>query len=487
MKSKLLAALVIFMLSKSAMAGGSSAGNGGNTIVCFDGNNQIKSVELLDFYEARIKRGITPDLGADTLSVDDKVALAISRIKGISMQMSEQMAGTTSNFKYQSVFLPGIRLVAVDDSDHLFVPAGCQQEQTAIQKTPEFPGDKLYNIDQDLWNHMDSNNRAGLILHEAFYHLALTQGKPEDSVPVRFLVSSISSAGSITEKDFVQVLRAVKITEVGLHGYQFAITDVEPAFYYNGEFCGGTLAYENKTWFQKVPIRINALIFDLKGSILRMKLSDPAYLKIGNQSLWFAPNEYILVYPDQTIGNGTVLPQNAEFKMDGKYDLRLTDALSKPTLIVVDGTGRLERCDDCQGQVTVDGQVLDVNQYQYVANLISVNVAHLSHFEYKGLDLPVQGKFFMDDRSFLEANLGAPLQLNVGQAQVVFGIGEMEVDVKGHVLYGVLDEDTTLIYSVNHAPTPYLKGMRVYFDSLGEVTQAIYPNPNPITNNGATQ
>ena len=54
------------------MAGGSSAGNGGNTIVCFDGNNQTKSVELLDFYEASVKRGITPDLGDDTLSADDK-------------------------------------------------------------------------------------------------------------------------------------------------------------------------------------------------------------------------------------------------------------------------------------------------------------------------------------------------------------------------------------------------------------------------------
>ena len=483
MKSKLLAALVVFMLSKSAMAGGSSAGNGGNTIVCFDGNNQIKSVELLDFYEARIKRGITPDLGADTLSVDDKVALAISRIKGISMQMSEQMAGTTSNFKYQSVFLPGIRLVAVDDSDHLFVPAGCQQEQTAIQKTPEFPGDKLYNIDQDLWNHMDANNRAGLILHEAFYHIALTQGKPEDSVPVRFLVSSISSAGSITEKDFVQVLRAVKITEVSFHGYEFAVTDVEPQFYYNGKFSGGTLAYEDKTWLQKMPIRVNTVIFGFDGSILRMKLSDPAYLKIGDQSLWFAPNEYILVNPDQTVSNGTVLPQNAEFKMDGKYDLRLTDALSKPTLIVVDRYGRLERCDDCQGQITVGDQVLDVNQYQSVSDFISANVTHLTHFKYEGLDLPIQGKFFGNQAKFLIANLGAPLQLTVGQAPVPFGIGEMEVDANGHVLYGVLNEDTTLVYSVNHTPTPYLKGMRVYFDILGEVTQASYPNPN----NGATQ
>jgi hypothetical protein len=66
MKSKVIASIAVLMLAKSALAGGSSAGNGGNTIVCLDGNGQIQSVELLDFYEARVKRSVNPALGEPT-------------------------------------------------------------------------------------------------------------------------------------------------------------------------------------------------------------------------------------------------------------------------------------------------------------------------------------------------------------------------------------------------------------------------------------
>jgi hypothetical protein len=476
MKTKIIASLAVLMLAKSALAGGSSAGNGGNTIVCLDGNGQIKSVELLDFYEARVKRGITPDLGDDSLSVDEKVSLAISRLAAIDIPLGKYiMPGAVANFKKESVFLPGIRLVTVDDSDHLFVPAGCQQEQTALQKTPEFPGDKLFNIDQDLWNHMDSNNRAGLILHEVFYHLALNEGNPENSVPVRFFVSSISSAASISPSEFVVVLRSLKFPEVTLDGHYFLISEYEPAFDYQGRLVGGKLARPEQVSVQKSPIRVSAIKYAPTGAYANLELADSAYLKIGNQSLWFAANTVIFLNPDETISYGMAMPQNVEFKLNGVYDLHLTESLTAPTGISIYGS-QVTYCGDCVGQVNVKGQLLDVTSYQGpFPDSLTVRLAHSSPFQFMGTQLSIQGKLIIFHNLVTEMTLAAPIHLPVGQVDIPFGEGTLGFGPTGLLIGGVLGEDAILISARDGSLVPYLKGMSLQFDEQGRVTGTFIP------------
>jgi len=484
MKSKLFATLAFpfaaLLLSSSALAGGSSAGNGGNTIVCFDGNNQIKTVELLDFYEARVKRGITPDLGDDSLSADDKVRLVLKRLKTMSPWLSITLETEFDNFKPNSVFLPGIRLVTVDDSDHLFVPAGCQQEQTAVQKAPEFPGDKLYNIDQDLWNHMDANNRAGLILHEIFYRHAIRFGNPENSVPVRFFVSSIASAASISEAEYVDVLRELKFIQVYLHDHNFKITQAMP-YFTDGAFYGGDLYGDAVTTIQNKLLAITSIRFNKTGTVSDVTLEKPAYLKVPGQSLWFAPKTVIGLRADETIIAGTPLPQNAEFKVDGLYDLHLSESTTGPIFVAFKGD-RLDRCSNCQGQVTIAGQahVFDVDSYEEMfleSPGVTVHLSHPSIFKYLDREFSIEGYLTAATTGQLfVATLTTPTQFAVGQTEILFGAGQIEFYVTNQLEVGTLGEDTVLT-GFDGSQTPYLKGMQLRFDGNGHVTDAVEPQP----------
>jgi hypothetical protein len=479
MKSKLFSFFTVLLLSNSALAGGSSAGNGGNTIVCFDGNNQIKTVELLDFYEARVKRGITPDLGDDSLSADDKVRLVLTRLKKLSPWLSITLETEFDNFKFDSVFLPGIRLVTVDDSDHLFVPAGCQQEQTAVQKAPEFPGDKLYNIDQDLWNHMDANNRAGLILHEIFYRHAIRFGNPENSVPVRFFVSSIASATSISEAEYVDVLRQLKFPQVYLHDHNFVINKAMP-YFIDGVFYGGDLYGDALVPIQNKLLPITSIRFAKTGAVSDVQLEKPAYLKVPGQSLWFAAKTVIGLRSDETVIAGTPLPQNAEFKFDGLYDLRLSESTIGPIFVAFKGD-HLDRCTNCQGQVTIAGQaqVFDVDSYEenmFLEGLgVTVHLTHPSIFEYLGREFSVQDELDATTSGQLfVATLTTPTRFTVRQTEILFGTGKIQFYVNNQLEAGTLGEDTVLT-ALDGSQTPYLKGMQLHYDGNGHVIDAVEP------------
>ncbi|MEK6580153.1 MAG: hypothetical protein AABZ55_13075 [Bdellovibrionota bacterium] len=50
-----------FLITLSAQAG-TATGNGGHAVVCRNSAYQITRVELLDFYEARLLRGINHNL-----------------------------------------------------------------------------------------------------------------------------------------------------------------------------------------------------------------------------------------------------------------------------------------------------------------------------------------------------------------------------------------------------------------------------------------
>src|SRR4051812_3135308 len=58
---------------------GHENGNGGDVVVCKTPTGEVEWIELLDFWEAHIVRGINRDLGPKTLSVKEKIKLALSR------------------------------------------------------------------------------------------------------------------------------------------------------------------------------------------------------------------------------------------------------------------------------------------------------------------------------------------------------------------------------------------------------------------------
>jgi hypothetical protein len=476
-KYNLLAVFTVFLLAKLALAGGSSVGNGGNTIVCADANGQIKSVELLDFYEARIKRGITPDLGDDSLSVDDKVKLALNRLALVDKYVADMVTYQYGLFNTDSVFLPGIHLVTVDDSDHLFVPAGCRQEQTAIQKAPEFPGDKLYNIDQDLWNHMDANNRAGLILHEIFYHMAIEFAKPDNSIGVRFFVSSIASAPSISLRELVEVFRSLNYRSISIEGIDFAISDYSPGFNRDGSFFGGNIDGTHAYTLQGKQVSIKSILFAKDHSVSSVMLAQDAYLKFGDQYLWFAADGLLSLSADETVLAGDALPQKAEFKSPGRFDLFLGESAPSSITLGLEN-GELMNCDRCSGTVTLLGQNIQVASYNYTEEGTQVVLPAQTTLKFMGRDILIKDTLDVTVAGLLRGIvLAAPTTFAVGPNQILFGEGLLIFDQNGLITSGYLAENTTLL-GVDGTLVPYLKGMVLSFDTNGKVTRGEYP-PKP--------
>ena len=177
-------------------------GNGGDVLVHRRPDGAILSAILLDFYESETQRGIIRDIGASDLSVEKKIEKVLNRIERLDQGRAHRYFGWYRTFLQESCFLSGVNLVDIPDSQHVQLPAGSGWaiEQIAVQREPRFPEDRRYIINKDLWDVLDNDSRAGLLLHEFIYRDAVTSGA-QDSVGVRYLLSA-STATKIDEWDF---------------------------------------------------------------------------------------------------------------------------------------------------------------------------------------------------------------------------------------------------------------------------------------------
>jgi hypothetical protein len=186
---------------------GGQDGNGGNMLLCLNPNGTLKSKELLDYYESRVIRGITPSLGDPSLHYLEKIEMVLERIQHLSPRRFKSYLEEARSFESQSVFLPQTDLTTLPDSQHPVVPKNCTVVQTVIQRTPVFPEDKRYIVNKDIWDLLDNDDKAGLVLHEAILREAALMAPilaaygviPEsqqilrDSGRVRYINSLISS------------------------------------------------------------------------------------------------------------------------------------------------------------------------------------------------------------------------------------------------------------------------------------------------------
>jgi hypothetical protein len=192
MKLNLLAIFTVFLLAKLALAGGSTVGNGGGTVVCRDVNHQITSIELLDFYEARTLRNITIDIQSIPGTWQQKAAAVIARIRPKSEFRFQLYSQWLSTFETNSKILSDVQFSTIPDSGYIGMPNGCEFEQAAIQRAPMFPGDARYFLNAELWNLMDDTQKAGLALHEIIYREAIGYGH-STSIRSRYLTATYSS------------------------------------------------------------------------------------------------------------------------------------------------------------------------------------------------------------------------------------------------------------------------------------------------------
>lgn len=186
MRGYCLSCLSIFgLLAPPAVA--STVGNGGDVVVCPD-----RPAEMLDVYEARELRGIGLSMGSPELDPYAKAAAALALLAPHDPQRAETYLEWLREFDGEAKFKEGIELVDVPDSLHVFLPRGCALEQIAIQRDPPFEPNVRYIISKDLWDLLNADHQAALLLHEIVYRDAIAHHQT-DSINARYFVAYLIS------------------------------------------------------------------------------------------------------------------------------------------------------------------------------------------------------------------------------------------------------------------------------------------------------
>ena len=222
-------------LAAASILIGGHVGNGGNVLVCRDAAGNTADFMLYDYYEAQLLRPeLVHDLGAPTLSVDDKVALALRRWSRLEPRRAALYTQWAREFQGDVLFIHGQTLPTIPDTEPVVnPPPGCEMKQIAIHREPMFPGDTRYFVDGDLYDSRSMTNdaKAGLILHEVIYREAVTFGV-ENSIGVRYLnaLAASTNIDSVSSQEFVTDLRATGMGTAEASGVVIDLKGREPQF-----------------------------------------------------------------------------------------------------------------------------------------------------------------------------------------------------------------------------------------------------------------
>jgi hypothetical protein len=199
-RSDTITLICALFLSPLALASGRGAGNGGDVMTCRDAAGAITRIELLDYFEARTA-GTPLAMGDPSLSVSQKIEIALQRLQRFGARRVEQYRATAIEFLNSAEFVRGMTLIDIPDERGAVIPAGCKLEQIAIQRTRLLlPSDRRLTINADLWDLLSSDEKAGLILHELLYGEALqvANGSIAHTPSIRALTGLFSSPQSDT-------------------------------------------------------------------------------------------------------------------------------------------------------------------------------------------------------------------------------------------------------------------------------------------------
>lgn len=175
----------------SGSGGISIIGNGGDVVTCTNSTGST-SAEILDLYEAKVLLGLSPSFGSDKISIEEQANNIVARVERVSPEMKTIFTAWIQTFFQETLFLSGVNLVDIPDSDHIVLPKDCKIQQIANQRIPNTPTEKRYVISKDLWDLLDQNNKTALVLHEIFYRYFI-QMSHENSVGARLFNAYIIS------------------------------------------------------------------------------------------------------------------------------------------------------------------------------------------------------------------------------------------------------------------------------------------------------
>lgn len=211
--NKLYIFICLILISKLSLAG-QGTGNGGDVLVCKNESDEIISVELYDYFEAKEKRtSFSLETGDPELDYIGKVKFVLEKVRRLDPNRANLYEKWFKEFLDKSVTsFTNKELSDIPDTGEVLIPQGCEIVQIAHQNEP-LPGEYRYIIRKDLWELMDEANKAGLVLHELIYREAKYDNSlvHNNSRRVRYFNSTISSRhiSRLSWSEYLYLLRGI--------------------------------------------------------------------------------------------------------------------------------------------------------------------------------------------------------------------------------------------------------------------------------------
>lgn len=250
--------LVVFAWAL-AIPGISWAGNGvlnGGPVFAYPkGAARYDRAEVVDYHFGQEDWGLPPDLGDFQAPHMAKVEFVLNRLKRLSPDRARKYLEWAKDFDQNSVLKENVTLTRIPDDNLKYTPASADAVQIVIQSEPQFPEDRRYMVSKDLWQLLNEESRAGLILHEVIYREAIQSGQTNSYLTQYF--NAYISSGKIDELDqsqFNELLRRVGFKTVEIAGLEYQVQSLE--FYPGGQVKKGDLTHSQIWSHMGLPLQV---------------------------------------------------------------------------------------------------------------------------------------------------------------------------------------------------------------------------------------
>ncbi|AHZ85510.1 hypothetical protein Bb109J_c3477 [Bdellovibrio bacteriovorus] len=267
---------------------------------------------VLDLYEVSTRElGVVKFSKADT-AVDKAVDLA-SRLNSVDPARARQYKDSALDFMASAQFVTDLGIRKTPDLGLVTVPAECTLEQVVFQRNPSILNKARYVVNANLWNQLDADNQAALILHEAIYREVINSTANElFSERVRIFNGIIHSHQvlSLLKTDYLKLLQELHLTTYEENGLKISLGYTTPeGFWVDSE-----------------------VFMDGMGRILSASLAANQYFGYGGME-YACIGSTVAEMGRVTLDDGNIrtLRVNPDFARDGACNL--------PMLIVPDSNG----------------------------------------------------------------------------------------------------------------------------------------------------
>lgn len=291
MKILVFSFIYLFVVHSASAGNGHVIGNGGSTLKC--GRNGQINYLAYDLFEGAWVWSLNPVFSKKE-SYLEKAFDIVQRFLPLNPTRQNLYTSWITEFPTKIKFLPmGTHLEPIPDTSISIIPEDCELTQAVAQIKESAPKEVSYIIDHEIWNALDENNKAALVLHEIIYREALLPENSHDN--------------SVAIRNFNQTLHAGQFKDMTLRNYINFI--VEHEFYKTDvNNISIRLYYDQQKIIKSIPIKY----YD-SHSVMSASLAASNQFKVKDASIIYncgfdeVPYQYnINFYPENRIKDLTL-------------------------------------------------------------------------------------------------------------------------------------------------------------------------------------